>query len=428
MTCPRAARTGRRRMQRNAANGLLTKSSFWAPDRRHPSLSLPRGLQTGHGSGCYLMDTTTCFTIKHRDNGCGARLGEVATAHGVFQTPAFMPVGTQATVKSLTPEELRSVGAEIVLANTYHLYLRPGHKSVEKLGGLHAFMHWDGPLLTDSGGFQIYSLSKLCKISEEGVKFRSHLDGSSLFLSPEDAIAVQEALGTDIMMCLDTCISYPSSYEETLVATKLTSRWAERSKKAKKDSAQLLFGIIQGGMFGELRRLSAEELLGIGYDGYALGGLSVGEPKEMMLEVVENAVPLIPEAYPRYVMGVGTPEDIVECVWRGVDMFDCVMPTRNARNGMLFTSSGPLVIKNSRYKEDEAPPDENCTCYTCRNYSRAYLRHLFMSREILSYRLNTIHNLHYFFKTMNDIRDAIKNNFFAEYRRTLYRQKEEHPT
>ncbi len=369
--------------------------------------------------------TNTCFTLKYKDKASSARQGEVATPHGTFQTPAFMPVGTQATVKALTPEELQSIGAEIVLANTYHLYLRPGHEIIEKLGGLHKFMNWEGPILTDSGGFQIYSLSKLCKTSEEGVSFRSHLNGFPIFLSPEEAISIQRALGTDIIMCLDTCISYPCPYQETMEATRLTSRWARRCKEAKETNHQFLFGIIQGGMYSDLRRMSAEEILEIGFNGYALGGLSVGEPKDLMLQMVEETIPLIPENYPRYIMGVGTPEDIIECVWRGMDMFDCVLPTRNARNGMLFTSSGPVVIKNSRYKDDEAPLDEDCSCYTCRHYSRAYLRHLYVSRELLSYRLNTIHNLHYFLKLMTEIRGAIRKGAFAEYRRKVYKQKEE---
>ncbi|MDI6791024.1 MAG: tRNA guanosine(34) transglycosylase Tgt [Thermodesulfobacteriota bacterium] len=371
------------------------------------------------------MTATTCFTLKYKDKASSARQGEVATPHGTFQTPAFMPVGTQATVKALTPEELQSIGSEIVLANTYHLYLRPGHETIEKLGGLHKFMNWEGPILTDSGGFQIYSLSKLCKTSEEGVNFRSHLSGSPIFLSPEEAISIQRALGTDIIMCLDTCIPYPCPYQETREATRLTSRWAGRCKEAKETNHQLLFGIIQGGMYSDLRMMSAEEILEIGFDGYALGGLSVGEPKDLMLQMAEKTIPLIPENYPRYIMGVGTPEDIIECVWRGVDMFDCVLPTRNARNGMLFTSSGPVVIKNSRYKDDAAPLDENCGCYTCRHYSRAYLRHLYVSRELLSYRLNTIHNLHYFLKLMTEIREAIRKGAFAEYRRKFYKQKEE---
>lgn len=371
------------------------------------------------------MDIATCFTLKHRDKNCSARRGGITTPHGTFQTPAFMPVGTQATVKTLTPEELCSIGAEIILANTYHLYLRPGHKTIGNLGGLHKFMHWKGPLLTDSGGFQIYSLDKLCKISEDGVRFKSHLDGSPLFLSPEEAISIQKSLGADIIMCLDACLPYPFPYQETLEATKLTSRWARRCKEAKKTNSQLLFGIIQGGMYSDLRRMSSEEILEVGFYGYALGGLSVGEPKELMLQMIEETAPLIPENYPRYVMGVGTPEDIIECVWRGMDIFDCVLPTRNARNGMLFTSAGAVIIKNSKYKQDEEPLEKNCPCYVCRHFSRAYLRHLFMSRELLSYRLNTIHNLHYFLKFMAEIREAIEKNAFAEYRQKFYKQKEE---
>lgn len=371
------------------------------------------------------MESRSCFSLKHTDHNSSARLGEVTTAHGSFETPVFMPVGTQASVKALTPEDLQKLGAQIILANTYHIYLRPGHQTIEKLGGLHQFMHWERPLLTDSGGFQIYSLAKLCTISEQGVSFKSHLDGSPLSLSPEDVISIQRSLGTDIMMCLDTCIPYPYPYQETLQATKLTSRWARRCKEAKPTNRQLLFGIVQGGMYTDLRRMSAEEILGIGFDGYAFGGLSVGEPKELMLEMIEEAAPLIPLDRPRYIMGVGTPEDVLECVWRGVDMFDCVLPTRNARNGMLFTSSGPVAIKNSRYKEDEGPLDKNCNCYTCRHYSRAYLRHLYTSRELLSYRLNTIHNLHFFLNFMAEIRKAIQKDALGEYRRKFYMLKEE---
>lgn len=374
-----------------------------------------------------VKDSGTCFSPGGKESTCAARTGTVFTSNGIFETPAFMPVGTQATVKALTPEELSTSGAEIILANTYHLYLRPGHKVIEKLGGLHHFMNWHGPILTDSGGFQIFSLGALSRITEDGVRFKSHLDGSSFFLSPEDAVGVQESLGSDIMMCLDTCIPYPCSYKETEEATELTSRWAARGKAARKKKDKLLFGIIQGGMYADLRKKSAEHLLSIGFDGYALGGLSVGEPKDIMLQMVEAAVPLLPGDYPRYLMGVGTPEDIVECVWRGIDMFDCVMPTRNARNGMLFTSHGPVVIKNSRYREDPLPLDPDCSCYTCRNFSRAYLRHLYVSREILSYRLNTIHNVHHFLKIMQDLRNAIKSNTLAEYRLKFYSEKEDGP-
>jgi queuine tRNA-ribosyltransferase len=349
----------------------------------------------------------------------------VRTLHGTFQTPIFMPVGTQATVKAVTPENLAELGAEIILANTYHLFLRPGHELIRELGGLHRFMNWDRPILTDSGGFQIFSLRELAKITEAGAGFKSHLDGSSLFLSPEDAIAVQEVLGSDIMMCLDTCIPFPADRSETLAATELTFRWARRSRAAQKATGQLLFGIVQGGMYPDLRSLAVEQLLDIGFDGYALGGLSVGEPHELMMDITEHTAKLLPQDHPIYLMGVGTPEDLVESVYRGVDMFDCVMPTRNARNGMLFTSRGRVVIKNSQYRNDPRPPDESCGCYTCRNYSRAYLRHLYMSREILAYHLNTIHNLHYFVRLMRSMREAIKNDAFLQFRKNFYVKREE---
>jgi len=331
-----------------------------------------------------------------------------------------MPVGTQATVKGVTPENLINLGAEIILANTYHLFIRPGHDVIRKLGGLHRFMNWERPILTDSGGFQIYSLNDLAKITEQGATFKSHLDGSTLFLSPEDAIEVQQALGSDIMMCLDTCIPHPSDRNTTLAATELTRRWAERSKKAQLPGGQLLFGIIQGGMYDELRKMAVEQLVEIGFDGYAIGGLSVGETNRVMYDITEYTAQLMPEDYPRYLMGVGTPEDLVESVYRGIDMFDCVMPTRNARNGMLFTSSGRLVIKNARYFDDPDPIDADCGCYTCRNYSRAYLRHLYMAKEILASHLNTIHNLHYFVNLMQRMRVAIEEDRFAEFRKEFH--------
>jgi queuine tRNA-ribosyltransferase len=312
----------------------------------------------------------------------------VQTLHGTFQTPIFMPVGTQATVKAVTPENLVELGAEIILANTYHLYLRPGHELIHQLGGLHKFMNWDRPILTDSGGFQIFSLREL-------------------------------------VMCLDTCIPYPADRKETLSATELTTRWAQRSRDAQQETGQLLFGIVQGGMYQELRKFAAEQLIDIGFDGYALGGLSVGEPHDLMLEITEHTAKLLPQDYPIYLMGVGTPEDLVESVYRGVDMFDCVMPTRNARNGMLFTSKGRVVIKNSQYSSDPAPPDESCDCYTCRNYSRAYLRHLYMSREILAHHLNTIHNLHYFVGLMQEMRKAIAEDSFLQFRKNFYGMWEE---
>ena len=372
------------------------------------------------------LNHTSPFTLRFLSSECAARTGEVLTLHGSFQTPIFMPVGTQATVKAVTPENLVELGAEIILANTYHLFLRPGHELIGKLGGLHRFMHWDRPILTDSGGFQIFSLRELAKISEDGAAFRSHLDGSSLFLRPEDAVAMQETLGSDIMMCLDTCIPYPADRSETLAATELTSRWAERSRTARKETGQLLFGIVQGGMYHDLRSQAVDQLLDIGFDGYALGGLSVGEPNELMMDITEHTAKLLPQNHPIYLMGVGTPEDLVESVYRGVDMFDCVMPTRNARNGMLFTSRGRVVIKNSRYSNDPRPPDESCGCYTCLNYSRAYLRHLYLSREILAYHLNTIHNLYYFVGLMRSMRKAIEDDIFLQFRNNFYALRQDH--
>jgi len=360
------------------------------------------------------------YTLHCRSSESRARRGEVATGHGIVQTPIFMPVGTQATVKSVTPENLKEMNAQIILGNTYHLYIRPGHELIKSFGGLHGFMNWDRPILTDSGGFQIFSLQDLAKITEEGAAFRSHLDGSKLFLSPEDAIEVQQALGSDIMMCLDTCIPYPADRKTTINSTNLTSRWAKRCRDAHSNREQLLFGIVQGGMYPELRAQSARDLIDIGFDGYAIGGLSVGESKNLMHDMTEAVVPHLPDDFPVYLMGVGTPGDLVEGVWRGVDMFDCVMPTRNARNGTLFTSAGKVVIKNSRYREDKRPLDESCNCYTCRHYSRAYLRHLFQSREILSYHLNTIHNLHYYLNLMKEIRKAIENDCFAQFRKDFY--------
>ncbi|WP_035246514.1 tRNA guanosine(34) transglycosylase Tgt [Desulfogranum mediterraneum] len=368
--------------------------------------------------------TSSPFTLLHSSSECAARAGEVTTLHGTIKTPVFMPVGTQATVKSMTPENLSQAGAQIILGNTYHLFIRPGHELIASFGGLHNFMNWQGPILTDSGGFQIFSLQELAKITEEGAAFRSHLDGRKLFLSPEDAVRVQEALGSDIMMALDTCIPYPASREEAIRATALTRRWAKRCRDAQKETGQHLFGIVQGGMYPDLRREAIEQLVEIGFPGYALGGLSVGEPKELMYEMLEASVSYLPAAHPKYLMGVGTPEDLVEGVYHGVDMFDCVMPTRNARNGMLFTSQGRLVIKNSSYRDDPRPLDEQCDCYTCRHYSRAYLRHLFQCREILAYQLNSIHNIHYYCSLMAAMREAIVEDRFTAFRQTFYQQRD----
>ena len=363
------------------------------------------------------------FELLATDRESAARRGRLTTRRGVIETPAFMPVGTLGTVKGLLPEQLADVGAQIVLANTYHLYLRPGHERVRRLGGLHRFMHWHKPILTDSGGFQVFSLGELRKIDEQGVRFQSHLDGSAHTLTPELSIAVQEALGADIMMVFDECIPYPAERSYIEASTRRSTRWAERSKQARQDPTAALFGIVQGGMDPDLRRQSAEQLMAIGFDGYALGGLSVGEEAAVMYDVMEATLPLLPAGGPRYVMGVGTPENLVEAVARGADMFDCVMPTRNARNGVMFTGMGKISIKQARYLEDPAPVDESCGCYTCRNYSRAYLRHLYQSREILSSVLNTIHNVYYYQHLMRQMRDAIAAGDFAAFRASFYRQR-----
>lgn len=364
------------------------------------------------------------FKVIKKDRYSAARLGSLTTPHGRISTPIFMPVGTQATVKAMTPEELSEIGAQIILANTYHLYIRPGHQLIERLGGLHAFMHWNGPILTDSGGFQVFSLGELRKITEEGVRFQSHLDGSYHFISPESAIAIQEALGGDIIMCFDECPPFPAEYDYVRRSMELTSRWAKRCKEVKRREDQALFGIVQGGMHRDLRLRSAGELCELDFDGYALGGLSVGEDKKLMYEIMGYCAPFLPEEKPRYVMGIGSPEDLIEGVNSGIDMFDCVMPTRNARNGMLFTSKGRLNIKNARYAEDRSPIDESCACYVCQNYSRAYLRHLFRSGEILASRLNTWHNLYYYLSLMAQVRKAIAEDHFLEFRREFYEMRQ----
>ena len=363
------------------------------------------------------------FLRIKKDPSCEARLGKIKTSHGDVSTPVFMPVGTQASVKALTPEQVRGLGAEIILGNTYHLYLRPGHRLIADLGGLHRFMNWQSPILTDSGGFQIYSLGALRKIAEEGATFQSHIDGSSHFLGPESAMEIQKALGSDIMMCLDECIAYPAGRQEVERALERTTRWALRCKKSLGNDRQALFGIIQGGVYPDLRRRSGEEIVSIGFDGYAIGGLSVGEPKELMLENLAVTAPLLPEDRPRYLMGVGTPEDLVEGVYHGIDMFDCVMPTRNARNGLLFTNGEKVVIKNARYREDGSPIDSTCDCYTCHNYSRAYLRHLYVAGEILAMILNTIHNLRYYLRLMERIREAIRDERYANFRDSFLKER-----
>jgi len=365
------------------------------------------------------------FKVIKNDRDSAARLCSLTTPHGRIDTPIFMPVGTQATVKAMTPEELCEIGAQIILANTYHLYIRPGHKLMERMGGLHAFMHWDRPILTDSGGFQVFSLGELRKISEEGVRFQSHLDGSPHFISPENAVAIQEALGGDIIMCFDECPPYPAEYDYVRRSAELTTRWAGRCKEAKRRDDQALFGIVQGGMHRDLREQSANDLRTLGFDGYALGGLSVGEEKGLMYEIMGYCAPFLPFDKPRYVMGIGAPEDLIEGINSGFDMFDCVMPTRNARNGMLFTANGSMNIKNALYAEDNSPIDGECACYVCKNYSRAYLRHLFRSGEILASRLNTWHNLYYYLSLMADARKAIAEDRFSQFRREFYAKRQE---
>jgi queuine tRNA-ribosyltransferase len=355
------------------------------------------------------------FEVLKQDVRSGARLGKIGTAHGEVSTPVFMPVGTQGAVKALMPETLKEMGAGMILSNTYHLYLRPGQQLIRDLGGLHRFMHWDGPILTDSGGFQVFSLGALRKITPEGVLFQSHIDGSRHFLSPELVVSIQEALGSDIMMCLDECTSYPATHREAEESLALTLQWARRSRAARKDSDQALFGIVQGGMYLDLRKKAVESLTEIGFDGYALGGVSVGEPKDSMMEVVAQTAPLLPFDRPRYLMGVGTPEDIVRCVGHGIDMFDCVMPTRSARNGLLFTNHEKVVIKHARYRDDPLPIDSLCDCYTCKNYTRAYLRHLFMANEILAMVLNTIHNVRHYLALMERIREAIREDRYPAF-------------
>lgn len=361
------------------------------------------------------------FTVFNHENK--ARRGALEFARGTIQTPAFMPVGTAATVKSMTPDELKELGAEIILGNTFHLFLRPGMEVIEEFGGLHRFMNWDKPILTDSGGFQVFSLGELRKITEQGVTFKSPIDGSKIFMGPEESMQIQRSLNSDIVMIFDECTPYPATFEEARYSMELSLRWANRSKIAHADNPSALFGIIQGGMYNDLRKISLDGLQEIGFDGYAIGGLSVGEPKEEMLSVLDNIAYQMPSDKPRYLMGVGRPEDLVEAVWRGVDMFDCVMPTRNARNGHLFTHFGVVRIRNKKYEKDTRPIDENCQCYTCRNYSRAYLRHLDKSHEILGSHLNTIHNLYYYQELMRNIRNALDNNEFETFRKEFYAKR-----
>ena len=365
------------------------------------------------------------FHLMKTDKEAGARLGKIITAHGEFETPAFIPVGSQATIKSMTSDDLVEIGVEIISNNSYHLYLRPGHRTIEQLGGLHRFMDWNRPILTDSGGYQIFSLGQLREISTDGVTFQSHIDGSRHFISPKIAIEIQRSLGADIIMCLDECIPYPVSYEYAQRSTALTTEWARQCKESLRGNGQALFGIVQGGTFEDLREKSARGLREIGFDGYAIGGLGVGESREVMCRMVSRTAPLLPKENPRYLMGLGKPEDLIDAVMQGIDLFDCVIPTRNARNGMLFTSSGKLVIKNARHATDERPVEGGCECYTCRHHSRAYLRHLYMAREILALRLNTIHNLYYYVHLIKQLREAIRQDRLSDFRQEWQKKRKE---
>jgi len=364
---------------------------------------------------------TQCSSFRFElfDEDGQARHGRFHTSRGMVDTPAFMPVGTQATVKAVTPSILKEIGSQIILSNTYHMHMRPGEELISSLGGLHSFMSWDGPILTDSGGYQAFSLARLVKIMDDGIEFSSHLDGSRHFLTPQKAIRIQEDLGSDIMMCLDECVAYPCEKKYVESSVERTSTWAAMCLESRKTLTGALFGIVQGGAYPDLRKRSACEISSMPFDGIAVGGLSVGEGHNIMMDTLDATMPYMPKERPRYLMGVGTPKDIVEAVARGIDMFDCVLPTRNARNGMLFTHSGRMSIKQARFKNDSRPPDENCGCYTCRNFSRAYLRHLYVSREILGSILNTIHNLYFYLELMSDIRHSIKDNNFSDMRKRI---------
>ena len=369
------------------------------------------------------MKQAITYELIHQDKNSGARRGVIHTPHGDIQTPIFMPVGTQATVKAVTPQQLKDeVKAQIILSNTYHLFLRPGHELIKEAGGLHKFMNWDRPILTDSGGFQVFSLGALRKIKEDGVEFRSHLDGSKKYISPEIAMEIQEALGSDIMMAFDECCPYPSTYEYTKNSMERTTRWAVRCKNAHKNvENQGLFGIVQGGFFKDLREKSAKDLIELDFPGYAIGGISVGEPKEEFLDILQYTTPLLPENKPRYLMGVGTPDYLIEAALAGVDMCDCVLPTRIARHGTAMTFHGKLVVRNAVYEKDFTPIDSECDCYACRNFTRAYIRHLINTKEILGVELLSIHNLRFLTKLMERVRIEIENDNLVEFRNQFYK-------
>jgi queuine tRNA-ribosyltransferase len=365
------------------------------------------------------------FTIRQQDRQTKGRLGQLRTARAVIDTPAFMPVGSLGPVKGLEPEDLHNLGFRLMLNNAYHLYLRPGHKVVAELGGLHAFTGWPGAILTDSGGFQIFSLAKLCKITDEGVTFQSHIDGSTHFITPETAIEIEEALGADIIMAFDQCVALPASRAAILEGVQRTTSWAKRCQASRRRNDQALFGIVQGGLEADLRRISAQELVALDFEGYAIGGLSVGESKADMYAMLDVTAPELPEAKPRYLMGVGLPEDLIEGVARGVDLFDCVVPSRHGRTGWLFTGFGRVSIKQAQYKQDERPIDQDCGCPVCKRYSRAYLHHLFNVKEMLGARLNTIHNLWYFADLMQRVRSSIERGTFLTMREEFYRARAE---
>lgn len=360
------------------------------------------------------------FELLHVDKHTGARRGRLHTPHGVIETPIFMPVGTQASVKTMSPDELKDCGAQIILSNTYHLHLRPGEQLIQKAGGLHKFMNWDRPILTDSGGFQVFSLASLRKLEEYGVEFRSHLDGSKQFISPEISVGIQQALGSDIMMQFDECSPYPCDYDRAKNAMHRTLRWLERCMKAKTYDHQALFGIVQGAFYGDLRIECAKEMARLDLPGFGIGGLSVGEPKEIMYDMLEQMMPYMPEKKPRYLMGVGSPDCLIEGVLRGVDMFDCVLATRVARNGTVFTHDGRLVVRNAKYAEDFTPLDPDCDCYACRNFTRGYIRHLFKAGEILALRLNSIHNIYFLTHMMSEMRQAIENDALLDWTNEFY--------
>ena len=365
------------------------------------------------------MGNKNKFSILHKDARSGARLGRLSTEHGNVDTPVFMPVGTQGTVKAISPQNLEDAGAEIILSNAYHLFLRPGLEVIQKMGGLHKFMSWPKPILTDSGGYQVFSLALLRKVSDEGVEFQSHIDGFKHFLTPESVIQIQEVFGSDIMMPLDECVHYPSAKDYSRVAMERTISWARRSVAKKKDNGQLLFGITQGSTYEDLREESIKRTIELGFDGFSIGGVSVGEPDALIKEIIDIAVEYLPLDKPRYLMGLGKPEDIIDAVEKGIDMFDCVIPTRYGRNGTAFTSEGKVTVRNAAFSMDEKPLDKNCDCYACKNFSRAYIRHLFNTEEILGLQLVSLHNIYFYLELMRKIRQAIKNDRFIEFKKNF---------